>query len=129
MAKNVNLNVELSYKQRRGIAALMLAGSVKAAAKIAKISERQLHRWLLEPAFKDALQKAQDNALAATVRALTDAGPLAALTLRNVMNNPSAKNSDRVRASNVNLTNLMRMTELSELADRVSELERQNAKR
>jgi hypothetical protein len=120
---------ELSYRQKRAIAALLTAGTKRAAAKLSKISERQLHRWLAEEPFRAELQRAQEESLAATVRALNDAAPLAVLALRNISTRAGAKDSDRARAANAILVHVLRITELAEIERRLSELEQnQNAK-
>ncbi len=122
MAENGTLSA-LSAKQKQAISALLMAGTVRGAAQLAHMGERTLFRWIKQKEFKDALQLAGDEAFAATVRALSDAGPLAVLTLRNTMTQTGAKDSDRRGAADSLLKNLVRIRESGEIERRLAELE------
>lgn len=122
MAENGKV-LELSAKQKRAIAALLTAGNVRGASKIAHVGERTLFRWMGEECFARALQQAGDDALAATVRALTDAGTVAVLTLRGIMARPGAKDSDKRGAADAILSHMLRVRELAEIERRLAVLE------
>lgn len=51
----------LTIKQQALLSAMLLGMSAEQAAKEAKVSERTAYRWVKEPAFKDALAKAQQE--------------------------------------------------------------------
>lgn len=118
----------LTAKQKRAISALLLHGTVTAAAKVAGMSARQIHRWLAEPEFSSALQTASDDALAATVRKLKNASNGAVGTLEQIHQDPEATNADRSRAATALLSHVLRLTELAEIERRLIALEQnQNA--
>lgn len=56
-------NGTLSTKQQKGIAVLMEERTVRDAAKRVRISERELYRWLQEPAFQQELKRAGQEAI------------------------------------------------------------------
>lgn len=56
-------NDTLSVRQQKAIMALLAKPSVLAAAEAAGVSPKTLYRYLAEPAFRAALEAAQDEAL------------------------------------------------------------------
>lgn len=116
-------NGTLSPKQQAAIAALLTARDVRAAAKNAKVGERTLHRWLVDPAFQAALKDAEHAALDIAVRRLTGAMQLAIDTLLMVMVNKQNTASTRVRAADIILARLLELRELTTLDERVKHLE------
>ena len=82
---------DLNLRQRRAIASLMTCPTLAAAALESKVSERQLYRWLDDPAFRAALRAAQDEALSATVRRLATLSGAAVGTLYSCLRDDTAK--------------------------------------
>lgn len=57
----------LTERQRRALAALLVAPTAKEAAKIANVGERTLKRWRTLPAFQRAYKAAQSELLESAV--------------------------------------------------------------
>ncbi len=115
---------DLNPRQRRAISALMTCPTLAAAAREAKVSERQLYRWLYdEPVFQKALRTAQDEALSSTVRNLAAMGTEAAETLRAQLSSNDATPGVKVRAGDVILSQMARLSELADLEARIAALE------
>lgn len=112
---------ELSAKKRRAIEALLADPTITRAAKAAGISEATIHRWMAEPIFAAALDKARraifDDAMA-RLRATTGE---AVEALRRNLNcgNPA----DEIRAGRAILELHLRISEREELERRIEVLE------
>ena len=63
-------NGALTPRQRRAIAALLSAKSDREAAKLAGVGYRTLNRWMTQPDFKAALNRASNEQMAAAGRLL-----------------------------------------------------------
>ncbi|NLX42137.1 MAG: hypothetical protein GXY79_01510 [Chloroflexi bacterium] len=113
----------LTTAQRRFIASLMGARSVRDAAKKAKISERTAYRYLRDPAVKTALRELLDEAEGQAVRLAVDAMTEAIKTLSTIHKNPKAPTGARVSAARAILECAPRLREALDLAERVTELE------
>ena len=112
----------LTAKQAAAIHALMTARDAKAAAALCGVAYRTVCRWLTQPEFQAALREAQRIALDTTVRRLAELSGAAVDTLRDVMRDevtPGVK----VRAADVSLSQLMRLSELADLEARITALE------
>ena len=115
--------VTLSPRQRRGIMALMSAKDTRAAAVIAKVSERQLYRWLNDPAFVAELKAAEGAAIDQAVRRLSELSGTAIDALSSAMTDGTTATGARVQAANVALSQLLRLRELHDLEQRLAALE------
>ena len=51
----------LSPRQRRAIPLVAYHTTITAASRAARISERTLHRWMTDPAFRDEVERAREN--------------------------------------------------------------------
>ena len=108
----------------RAIAALMVEPTIGQAAKKARVSRRQLHTWLeQDPQFRRGLTKAQDAMLAAVVARLSGELQKSLDLLITVRDNESLSASVRMKAALAIMTNLPKLREFGELAERVAELE------
>lgn len=116
-------NVTLSPRQRRGIVALMSAKDTRAAAKQAKVSERQIYRWLNDPAFVAELKAAESAAIDQAVRRLAELSGAAVDTLDSAMRDSTAPVGSKIRAADIALSQLMRLKELHDLGARIAALE------
>ncbi|MGQ9459394.1 MAG: hypothetical protein ACUVS5_14075 [Anaerolineae bacterium] len=119
MAKSGN---ELRPRQLRALECLLTQADVKAAALSAGVGYRTLRGWLRQPAFQQALQEVESEALRALQRRLVALGNDAADVLEQAMG-PSERTGDRLRASGLVLDNLLRLRELVELTARIEALE------
>jgi len=111
---------DLSDKQRRAIAALLVEPTVQGAAARAGIGERTLRRWLDDAGFKAAYAAASRDRLSETIGRLRAAAGEAVETLRAALQDERAAN--RIRAATVLLDTAIKV-EVDDLARRVAELE------
>ncbi len=123
MAGSDTQGKSLTAEQRRAMDALLAGADTLTAARAAGCSERTLHRWKTEPAFRRALQDAQDAALDQTTGALVSASVASVALLRAVVEDDSAQMSHRLRAAGTLLDASLRWHELRNLAQRVAALE------
>jgi hypothetical protein len=87
------------------------------------MNERTLQRYLEEPAFRDALQAAQDDAIAGAVRGLIAVASKGLATLDNLLDDPETAPALKLRASLAALDLLLRLREQKDLATRLAQLE------
>lgn len=106
------------------IAALLNAGTNKAAAEAVGLSETQLYARMRKDAFKAKLADAKRRVLeSATVAAQGRLGEAVA-TMADIMGN--AENSPQVRlnAADALLRNSLKLTEQTDILERVGQLEK-----
>lgn len=109
------------------MAALLTAPTQAAAAAQAGIGEATLQRWLRLPEFQLAYRQARQQLLDRAVGKLLAACSLAVDTLREQLQ--TVRSTDRIKAALGILNQAIRGAELLDLAERVSELERQHKQR
>jgi hypothetical protein len=113
----------LTARQLRAIAALCEEPTTRAAARKARVGEKTLWRWLNDPAFAAAYQRARSRLLEDTLVALQAAGIEAIETLREVMAAKSGPASARVSAARCVLEMALRGREIIEVEERLRALE------
>lgn len=123
MAGISNQTKELTPKQTRAIAALLIAKDVASAAKEAGLGERTLHTWLDEPAFRAALKEAEGQAIEAAVRRLSGTSQYAVGVMLSVMADKSVPASVRLRAAQNVLEQMVKLKQFADLEERVVALE------
>ena len=115
---------KLSATQHRAVAALIAVGTTRAAAQMAGVGERTLHRWLQEDEnFRTALIDAQGRAVQHHVTALIaqlDANRQAMVNIRD----SGQHESTRLRAAIAIDDSLRQWRSLAEFEDRIARLER-----
>jgi hypothetical protein len=117
-------NRTLSAKQRRALDGLLAAGTVAGAAQRAGCSRDSVYRWLRDdPAFVQALRKAEAAATEAVSRRLLRLADTAADTLDEAMTSTASPPAVRVRSASVVLSALLRIRELATLETRLTQLE------
>ena len=116
-------NVTLSPRQRKAIAAMLTEKDTRAAAKAAKVSERQLYRWLSLPAFVAELKSAESAAIEQAVRRLSALSALAVDTLGAAMSDGESSYGVKIRAADIVLSRLVTLKELHDLETRIAALE------
>lgn len=122
MASN-GRRAELSRRQRRFIAALLAAPTVEEAASSAGIGERTAYRYLGDPSVKRALSQALDGALSLATRQTVNAMTKALDTLETIHVDDEAPASARVSAARAILDTGLRLREVLDIAERLTELE------
>jgi hypothetical protein len=123
MSENVK---ELTPKQTQALRSLLTRPNIALAASDVGVSERTVYRWLDEPLFKQALTKAEDQALDAATRGLVSMTNQAVLVITTLMVNPATHPATRLRAAECVLSNTLKLYELRNLAARLAALESRN---
>lgn len=113
----------LSARKRRFVRAMLGAPTVEKAAQAAGIGERTAWRYLSTPAVKVELRRQQDAILAATTASLVGLSGQAVQTLQDVLEDPEASYSVKVRAALGWLAHTRQAIELEALTHRVEVLE------
>ena len=113
----------LSQRQRAAILALLQGPTIADAAKAVRVGETTLHRWLKEPAFREALKAARREVMEAALGRLQGAVTKAVDTLERNLScgNPSTE----VRAALGILDQAVKVSELMDLEERLAKLEAQ----
>ncbi|MCB9150196.1 MAG: hypothetical protein H6641_15680 [Caldilineaceae bacterium] len=113
---------KLSAAQRKSIETLMTTGNTAAAADAAGVNRSTVYKWQKEPHFIEAMRHAEADAVAGLSRTLAGLGELAAASLRDALASDQ-KISTRLRASEIVISNLLRLRELVDLESRLTALE------
>lgn len=114
---------DLTPRQNIAITALMTQPTIKAAASVAKVSERQLLRWLKLPHFQQAVKAAECELLSELNRRLLAIGSTAVSALADVLAEPDSQ-ALQIRAADSVLSKLITIRQLTELEQRLTELEK-----
>jgi len=122
-------NGALSPKQKRAITALLTTNTVTEAAKTAGVSRNTVTRWLSDPMFKAELDRTEAQYVSESLRGLIQACSTAVTLLRDVMADPDATTSARVRAALGVLDGLLRMREHISFDERIKRLEERDNER
>lgn len=121
------INEELTERQDRAIAALLSEPTIKAAAEKARVGERTLHTWLLEPAFDGAYRKARREAVRQAIARLQQTSSDAVQVLISIMNDTTKHPSSRIAAASKVLDLAIRAIEIDDLEARIAALESRGA--
>ena len=105
--------------------ALLDARTIREAAAKSEVAETTAWRYLSDGAVKAAIAQRQDAILAQVTGGVVADMSEARGVLVDIMRNPSAKDSDRIRAAGLILDAGLKMLEVLTLADRVAALEKQ----
>lgn len=114
---------ELSPRQRRFVAAMLTARTVREAAAAVGVTERTGLKYLANPAVKRALGQALDDALGQATRQVVKAMTGALDTLEEIHQDPDAPTGARVSAARAILDAGPKLREALDLAERVTALE------
>ena len=117
----------LNPRQERAVLALLTQGSLKEAAKAAKVSYSALKGWMKVPAFRAALKEARLEALGAAVALVQGGAAEAVGVLKQALKARDVKT--RIKAADSFLRYLTHLTEfadIAELHERLEELEAQS---
>jgi len=122
MVENATLG-KLTPRQRLALESLLVTGDVSEAAAAAGVRRQSVHRWLKEAPFKAALAEAEQEKLQALSRALMRLGDRATAALGQVFDSQAAQPGAKVRAADVVLARLLQLKELTDLEERLTDLE------
>jgi transcription elongation GreA/GreB family factor len=120
----------LTPRQEQSITALLVQGSLQAAAAASGIHEKTLRRWLREDAvfqlaYREARRAVVQHAIVQVQRATGEAVE----TLRSVMQDSASPASARVSAAKAILETAVKGIEIEDLEARIAALEAQGAPR
>ena len=114
--------MSLSPQKRRAILALTEHGAVARAADACKLSRQTLYRWLREPEFAQALREESDSRVEQASRRLTALVDEAISVMSQLLKSDS-EHVRRLTADSI-LSHGIRLRELVELTERISNLEK-----
>jgi hypothetical protein len=114
-----------SPRQTRAIEALLSGCSRAEAAVAAGVTPRALRKWFNDPTFCAALTRASDQTLSDATHRLTGTFDQAVAVLTQIMNNPQARDYDRLRAAALILRRGLDLVDQKLLNDRITALESQ----
>lgn len=113
----------LTPRQQRAISALLSCPTISEAAKTAQVSERTIYRWLIDQAFLAELHRQESELINSIARRLVSLADNALRTIQELLDDPQASSSVRLRAAENVLAHLLRVRELATLEERVTNLE------
>lgn len=113
----------LTRRQQDGIMALLHAGTLKEAAREAKVNEATMCRWMLMPAFKTAYREARYVVMDAALSQLQQSCEEAAKTLVELMQDTDASPFVRLQAAQSILETALKSRTVDELEARIAALE------
>lgn len=113
----------LTPRQRRSIAALLSCRNIPEAARVAKVGERTLYRWMTKTSFRAALVQAEEEAIDAATRRLLGLQNAAIDTLGNVLKDVDNSPNVRISAARSVLDFLLKLRELRNVESRLIALE------
>ena len=125
MSDNVPNMGRLSEAQRTALRALSSGATKRQAAVLAHRTERTLNRWIVEDlAFREGMKNTTSVAIADASRRLAMMLDEAMDVLKDIMTK-QGKPSERLRAVDMVVSNLVKLREFHELEERIAALEEQ----
>jgi len=118
---------KLSPKQKRFLAALLASKTTAEAIRQAHVSERSAYRWLRDSVFQEALNEAESEVLESVMRGLLSLQEGSLRVLGAVLSDPTARQSDKLRAVELALGHVIRLRSVTTLEERLGELEKKVA--
>lgn len=116
----------LSPRQQSAVKALLEERTLAAAADAVQVSERQIYRWLDQPAFKAELSRHTSHVMEEVTRSLTVLAKDAVQALAEVLERPDQKGAAVKRLTAVSiLEHCQKFREFTELEERLTFLEQQ----
>ncbi len=113
----------LSKKQTDFITALMTCDTITQAHEKAGISQASAYKYLKDPTFKSVISEMRKEVMRGVISKLMTYGTHAVDTLANIMKDEKAPHTARVSAARAILENLTKTVEMSDMVDRLEQLE------
>lgn len=113
----------LSNDRMLAVEAIVGGGDDTAAALAASVTPRTIRRWRQEPAFADAILRAQDEMLEKVSVDLARTARGAVALLRIFLTDANMKPQIRLRAAEILLNSTLRWRELRDIERRLAALE------
>lgn len=115
---------KLTPKKNKAIAALLEQPTIEAAAEIAGVNPRTIHRWLKDRAFLVGLRDAEGLSIDRTARRLISLADKALEAIEDIIDNPKQPGASNKRlAAQAILDQMLRLRELRNIEGRISDLE------
>ena len=115
---------KLSRKKQQLIAALLEQPTIRKAAKAVDLGEATAHRWLRDPAFQRSYKAARQQIVDFSISQIQRASSEAVGVLREILHDKTAPASSRVSASKIVLEIALKGLEVSDILERLDNLER-----
>ncbi len=118
----ISQNYTLSARQRRLVEAILTSASLSEACAKTGVARKTAYLWLKQPGFKAALQEAQADLLAQSMRRLLTLQKTALDALEQSLVKPLTA-GERLRAAEYVLNSALKFYDLAELTARIAKLE------
>ena len=113
---------QITAQQTKAIEVLLTSRSIQQASETCGLAYKTLRRWMGDPTFKAALIKRESETLDAATRRLAGLGNDAIDTMAKIMTS-GENETNKLRAAQSILDNLLRLRELRDVEERLSALE------
>jgi len=119
-------NGRFPAKKNLVVVHLLSGSTIEQAARQSGVSDRQVHRWLKEGAFQNALRSQERQVIDACSWRLVSMTKKALDALEDVLREPSSRGANVKRLAAVSVLELtLKWRELVDFEERLSRLERQ----
>ena len=119
----MTLNGTLSTKKQAAIAALLTSPSITEAAEASGIGRSTMHRWLEDPAFKQALSAAEADAISSAVRRMIGDMSDNLSAMRDIRVSEDSSPALKLRAAAILDASLLKWREAATLEERLVAIE------
>jgi hypothetical protein len=123
MTEIVTTEKDLTPLQYKALDSLLQGVSKEEVARLVECSPRSIHRWLKTPNFKAKFNEGKRIAFEEATNKLTIGSSRAVDKLFTLIDNPETPPQVVCRACEIVLTNSVKLSEISELNDRIDRLE------
>jgi hypothetical protein len=119
----MSTNASLTSRQRKALRSLLVRPTIQLAAEDCGTAESTLYRWLQEDDFRQALTKAEDDAIDHAARRLVRLTDAALGIIALAMGDSNAHMGIRLKAAELVLSNMLRLVELRTVEQRLADVE------
>ena len=123
MSQIAPIEVLLTPMQMRCVAALLEGNSIEKASALAGCHSMSIDRFLKLPQFQAALHQGKKSAFNVACIKLSNAFSLSVDTLVSLMQDEDTATSHRIKCADLILHNALRVAELNDMNDRLTNLE------
>jgi hypothetical protein len=113
----------LTPRQLKTVELLVSCGDVTEAAKQARVSRDTVYRWMHQPAFRAALNRAIETAVSDLSLGLVSLGSKARSVLAEMLDDTTVMPAARIRAADIVFSRLIQLRELTTVEARLTALE------
>lgn len=121
MSDNVR---ELNTRQEKALTALLSCPSIREAAELAGLSERQVFRYLADPAFTEQYQAARDETFKRALSFLQIGAQSAAAVMRRIVEDEANSPALRLGAAAKLISLALKAREIQNVEARLDDMER-----